>query len=58
MKKRIPPLEASTSKKRKSHIDTTGKGSKEAPPVPQETIFDLNRGKFVDNKGKQTTSTL
>ena len=42
-KKRIPHSKASTSKRRKSHIDTTWKFSEEAPPVPQETIFDLNR---------------
>ena len=33
-KKRIPSSESSTSKKRKAHIDTIGKVSKEEPPVP------------------------
>ena len=52
-KKRIPPSKASTSKRRRSHIDSIGKGSEEVPPVPQEAALDFNKGKSID-KGNKT----
>ncbi len=47
-KRKILPVKASTSRKRKSHIVTIEEGSTEVSPVSQEPTLNPDKGKFVD----------
>lgn len=55
-KRKIPPVETSTHRKRISHTVVAEESSKEVTLVSQEHAPNLDKGKSID-KGKQPTST-
>ena len=56
VKRKVPPSDTSTSKKRKSHTATIEEGSEEVSPVSHEAAPNLDKGKAID-KGKQPIYT-
>ena len=56
VKRKVPPVDASTSKKRKARTVVTEESSEEVSPLSHKTAPNSEKGKVVD-KGKKPIST-
>ena len=56
VKRKVPPTNASASKKRKAHTVAVEESSNEVSPLSHETALNSKKGKVVD-KGKKPIST-